>query len=123
MRNPLDVEAMQRDLSIFKRAFEVVAADPLIALLIVDRHLDMIKEAGQNAVREMSGFMCQFAQRSPKPLVAILDTWGGDPVVSSERSRLQKEFLKAGIGAYRTLPRACRALAKFIRYHEFISSA
>ena len=72
-------------------------------------------------IGEIEKIMDRFARQysGEKSLVAILGTSGGKSGAGTERSRLQKEFSRAGIGVYRTLPRACKALAKFIGYHEF----
>ena len=122
VRNPIDAELLLRDLDSFEKALELVIADPEIDILIVDHHLDILQETGANAIREMGELMCRFAQQGVvrKPLVTVLESLGGDLVVNSERTRLQREFLQVGIGVYRNLTRASRALARYSQYHEFL---
>lgn len=121
VKNPIDADLMQRDLSLFGQVLELAAEDPIIDIIIADLHLNMLQQIGPNAIRELGDIMCRFVQQHPghKPLVTILGTWGGGAGISLERSRLQSEFSRVGIGVYRTLPRACRALAKLIEHHEF----
>ena len=120
VRNPIDCEPMMRKPSLFESALRIVAEDPSIDILIADLHLDMLLEEGRDRIRETGELMCRLkGSLQQKILVAVLESWGGNPKISLERSRLQREFLEAGIGVYRTMPRACRALSKFLQYHEF----
>ena len=120
LKNPIDCEPMMREPILLEPALKIVAQDPSIDILIANLHLDMLWEEGSGRIGEISELMCHLkASLQQKILVTVLETWGGNPSISLERSRLQKEFLEAGIGVYRTIPRACRALAKFIQYHEF----
>ncbi|MFC2018319.1 hypothetical protein ACFLTQ_03360 [Chloroflexota bacterium] len=120
MRNPIDAYLMLQEPAIFEQALAIVAADPLIDIILADLDLYTLQEVNPTAIAEMEKIMTSFAgQRSGKLLVALLGTLRGNSKVNAERTRLRKEFSQAGIGIYRTLPRACRALAKFIAYHEF----
>jgi len=121
IRNPLDAEVVLRQLPLFQRTLEIVAADPLIDMLIVDQHLDRMHAEGKDQVKNLTDLMQQFAAKHgrQKPMAAILYTWGGDPEVRAERSRMNRELPRAGIPVYRSLPRASRALAKFAMYHQF----
>jgi acyl-CoA synthetase (NDP forming) len=121
VKNPVDADLMQRDLPLFGNILGLAAEDPLIDIIIADLHLNMLQRIGPNAIQEIGGIMSRFVKQhtSHKPLVTVLGTWGGGAGISAERSRLQSELSKVGIGVYRTLPRACRALEKFIEYHEF----
>lgn len=121
VRNPIDAYMMLQDPALFERALDIIAGDPLIDIILVDLDLNILLEVSPTAIGKMETIMDSFARQysSEKLLVAILGTSGGKSGIGAERSRLQKEFVRAGIGVYRTLPRACRALAKFARYHEF----
>jgi len=119
VNNPVDAEMMQRNLDMFEQTLRLVAADPRVDIVIADLHLNMLQEIGSSAIQEMERIMRCFVQQNNKPLVTVLATWGGNSEIRAEQARLEEEFLKAGIGVYRTLPRALRALAKFIQYHKF----
>ena len=122
IKNPLEVEAAQRDLGVLQRILEISATDPVIDLLMVNPHLDMLKETGPDQIAKMGDFLCRFARenRYGKPLVAVLESWGTDPAVLKARERTRVELAQAGVVVYRTMPRAFRALSKFIGYHEFV---
>jgi len=122
IRNPVDAELLLRDMDLFREALAIISADPLVDIIIVDQHLDMLKEMGKENIERFGSTILKQGQSniSGKALVVLMETWGGDPEVTVERSRLQREFLKNGILVFRTLPRACRALAKYLKYMEFI---
>lgn len=123
VNNPLDFEVVMRDPALFEKALDVIAQDPGIDALIVDHQLDMLQEAGPDAIKRAGDAMTSFAARTGnrKPLLAILESWGGDGVVNRERAQLQKDLAQAGIPVYRTFPRACRSLARFVQYHRWQS--
>jgi acyl-CoA synthetase (NDP forming) len=124
IKNPLEFEAAQRDLGVLRRMLEIVAADPMVDLLMVNPHLDMLKETGPDEIAKTGDFLCRFARENPqKPLVAVLETWGGDTAVMKAREGLRVKLAQAGSVVYRTMPRAFRALSKFIGYHEFLTAS
>ncbi len=123
IKNPVDIEVAWVESSIFERAMAVVAADPLIDFMVVDPHLDMLRSGGPDQIGKMGEFLRRFAREQSKPIAAVFETWGGNPEVSAERARLGAELPKAGVPVYRTLPRAFRAISKFIGYHEFQAQA
>lgn len=122
IRNPVDAEILLRDMDLFQEALAIISADPLVDIIIVDQHLDMLKEMGKDNIERFGSTILKQGQSniSGKTLVVLMETWGGDPEVVTERSRLQREFLRNGILVYRTLPRACHALAKYLKYREFL---
>lgn len=120
LKNPIDAYPALIDLDLFEKTLDVMAADPLLDIVLADLDLNVLMEIGPKAIEKLEKIMTSLAKKyTDKTLVAILGTGEGKKGISAERSRLQKEFSQAGIGAYRTLPRACRALDKFIGYHEF----
>lgn len=121
IKNPIDAEILLRDMELFRRALSIVASDDLVDIIIIDQHLDMLKEMGKENIEKFRSAVLELGQGQPggKALVVLMETWGGDPDMVQERSRLQREFLRNGILVFRTLPRACRALSKYISYMEF----
>ncbi|MEW6034620.1 MAG: CoA-binding protein, partial [Chloroflexota bacterium] len=114
VNNPVDCEQAMRAPEMFERMLKVVAADPVVDALVVDHQLDVLQGAGPDAIQRVGRAMVELAtgDASRKPLLAVLETWGADPAMNRERARLQKELGQAGIGVYRTFPRACRALSR-----------
>jgi len=121
IRNPIDAYSILINPSLLEQVLEIIAADPLLDIILIDLDINTLMDMSPKLTRKMERIMISFSNKysSKKSLAAILGTSGGKPGISAERSRLQKEFSQAGIGAYRTMPRACRALNKFIVYEEF----
>ncbi len=122
IRNPIDAEILLRDMNLFEKALVAISADPRVDIIIVDQHLDMLKEMGKDNIERFGSAILKQARghSGAKGIAVLMETWGGDSDVAAERVRLQKEFLKNGVPVYRTLPRACRALSKYLNYREFI---
>lgn len=122
IKNPIDAENLQRDMTLFREALSIVSEDPMVDIIIIDQHLDMLKELGKENIDRFASAILKQGGNSikGKAMVVLMETWGGDPEVVTERGRLQKEFLRNGILVFRTLPRACRTLSKYLKYKEFI---
>ena len=122
IENPLDTEMILHNAGLFGRGLEAVIADTGIDILIIDQSLDLLIQGGVENVREVGRLMCRFSMddSNHKSMVAVLESWGGNPAVGTERGRLQRELSKNGIVVFRSLPRAYRAVSRFTHYHEFL---
>ena len=124
IRNPLDVWPVLENVDLLRRSVELAVADPVINLVIVDRHTggddDNHPERTQRQ-REVNNFIINFAKRNTynKPLVVAMNAPDHDPDIIALGARLRREFALAGIPAYSSRVSAARALARFIQYHEF----
>jgi acyl-CoA synthetase (NDP forming) len=127
-RNPLDVWQVQEDVDQFRRTVELAVADPVIDLVVVDRHVgydddDMpdIKERYQRYHR-VNRFIIDFARQNQhnKPLVVGLNSRGNDTRVAAAAAKLWTQFALAGIPTYASQEGAARAVSRFIKYHEFL---
>ena len=121
VKNPIDAYMMLQEPALFQQVLDIVAADPLIDIILVDLDMNMLHEVSPAIIGEMEKIMIRFAEGhgGQKSLVALLGTQRGNPKINAERSRLRKGLSRAGICVYRTLPRTCRALDKFTGYYEF----
>ena len=121
IRNPLDTGLVFRDVSTLKREMELVAADPMIDMLIVMPHLDMARHGGLEQVDQMVEYLLDFARNNPagKPVALIFNSFANDPWESELRSRLRVELPNKGIPVYGTLAGAGRALARLAEYYRF----
>ena len=122
IRNPLDIELVMRDVTPFQEALELVAADPSVDALLISQHLDLLRETGPDQVRRMGDYLIRFARENKygKPILAVLDSWGGDAEMRAERARLGRELPEAGIPIYRNLARAARGLSRFMDYQDYL---
>ena len=121
IKNPLDTGLIFRDMSLLEREMELVAADPLIDMLIVSPHLDMVRSAGPNQVDDLIDYLCDFSRSNTygKPTVIVFHSFANDPLEAELRTRFQAELPQKGVAVYSSLTGASRALAKFFEYHRF----
>jgi len=127
-RNPLDVWQVQGDVDQFRRAIELGVADPVIDMVIVDRHVgddpdDEHRPDERERQRAVNDFIIDFARKNKynKPMVVAMTVFGNDPSSAATAAGLRREFATAGIPAYSSSTNAARALARFVRYHRFQS--
>ena len=130
-RNPLDVWMVQTDVDLFRRSMEISFADPAIDLAIIDRHAgdydddddddSQHRKEHRKRQRQVNDFIINFAQENPyhKPLVLAMNMLGNDPRSAASAARLRRKFAAAGVPTYSSPDNAARALARFIKYHEF----
>ena len=121
IKNPLDTGLIFRDVSLLKREMELVAADPLIDMIIISPHLDMVRSAGPEQVDGLINYLCDFARDNSygKPTVIVFHSFANDPWETELRARLQVELPQKGVAVYNSLTGASRALARFFEYHRF----
>jgi len=121
IKNPLDTGLIFRDVSLLEREMELVAADPLIDMLIIRPHLDMARSVGPDQVDRLVSYLCDFSRDNAygKPAVLVFHSFANDPWESELRARLQVELPQKGVAVYSSLTGASRALARFFEYHRF----
>jgi acyl-CoA synthetase (NDP forming) len=124
IRNPLDVWLAQDTVELLRRCIEIAVADPVIDLVIVDRHAgedDDDRPDREERQRQVNDFITDFAKKNPfnKPVVVAMNTLNHDPNNTAMTAKLRVQFALAGVPAYASQANATRALARFIRYHEF----
>ncbi len=124
IRNPLDVWMVQDTVELLRRCIEIAVADPVIDLVIVDRHAgedDDDRPDREERQRQVNDFITDFAKKNPfnKPVVVAMNTLNHDPNNTAMTAKLRVQFALAGVPAYASQANATRALARFIRYHEF----
>ena len=122
IRNPLDAEIVFGDLSLLERTLDLVSADPLIDMLVIDLHLDWLNDVSPgNHIEKLATYLAGSAREHShgKPLVVSWRLWRNDSALESAKSRLEAELVQAGIPIYRGLSQAGRALAKLAGYYQF----
>ena len=121
IRNPLDTGLVFRDVKLLERELNLVAADPLIDMLIVMPHLDMARKMGPGQEDLIVDFLCEFALGNAhnKPVAISFHSFANDPWEREMRAKLQVEMPAKGVAVYDSLASAGRALARLHRYHQF----
>jgi acyl-CoA synthetase (NDP forming) len=121
IRNPLDTGLIFRDMLLLKREMDLVVADPLIDMLIVRPHLDMVHAAGTNQIEQLVTYLSDFCRDNPygKPTVLVFHSFSNEPWERELRVKYQVELPHKGVAVYSSLTGASRALARFYEYHRF----
>jgi len=108
-------------MSLLEREMNLVAADPLIDMLIVRPHLDMIGAAGSNQIEQLITYLSDFCRGNQygKPTVIVFHSFSNEPWERELRVKYQLELPQKGVAVYSSLTGASRAMARFYEYHRF----
>jgi len=117
--NPLDIPAVFGDISTLRRTLELLAADPLIDIPILHISAEFFPQVWGHRMAEFNQCILDISQKEPggKPVVIAVTDEG--KVVAPDK--YVKELVDAGIPAYASLRRACRAIRRFADYHKFVA--
>jgi len=116
--NPIDVPSVVVDYSSIIRAYELLAADPIIDMVILHLGAEFFLGPTLNAMAEVQKHISSSTelQTKFKPVVVALSNEG--QVRDTENyARQLREF---GIPAYSSLRAACRDLNRFANYYRFL---
>ncbi len=124
IKNPLDTSLVFRDVSLLRKAMEIVAADSNIDLLIIMPHLDFVYRFGSDQVERMLSDLYSFmkSNRSGKPIAVVFHSFANDPLEAEMRSKLRIDLSNKGVPVFNTLAGASRALARLHEYSRFQSN-
>ena len=114
--NPIDSPRVMYDPSLLRRVLEVVAADPLIDVIII--HLSTIFRR-RATVETVAGFkkcVTDFCEHNPLGKPVVVAVRGGE-MSGAEAELLIREMREANITTYSSLRAACLALRRFAGYH------
>jgi acyl-CoA synthetase (NDP forming) len=118
-RNPVDAWRAFHDPDFMGQILEWVFKDPDLDLILVDRLIPRMTYASPEE-RDTSQATIDYLRenRLRKPLVAVVDGAGEDPVLANQAAYLRQRYCQAGIPAYPSLPLAAQALARVTAYYE-----
>jgi acyl-CoA synthetase (NDP forming) len=121
-RNPVDCGSIFGDTSIMAREIELVAADPVIDMLIVMPHLNIAQKAGPEQINKLMDYLTDFARnnRFNKPVVIVFHSFINDAWENDLRAKLKVDLAQKGVAVYASLSGAARALGRFAAYHSFL---
>ena len=117
--NPLDAGSAFSDAATLRRSLETVAVDPNIDIILIHLAAWFYRVFDPERLAGLRQGISDFNRESPsgkEAVIAIRDE--GDLCDTEEFVRYLRQ---GGISVYRSLPRACRALSRFARYHRFMS--
>ena len=121
INNPLDIWGVLYDANSLQRVLKLVAADPLIDVVIVEYNPDMFEGLKRGQWQKLTQCLLDFSHenRTKKPMMVISRSWGDDSKVEAQQRKFQIRLTEGGVAVYPTLARGSRALAKLIQYYEF----
>ncbi|MBM3156389.1 MAG: hypothetical protein FJ004_03800 [Chloroflexi bacterium] len=119
--NPIDVPSVVVDFSSLLRAYEILAADPMIDIVILHLGAEFFLGPTQDVIEELHKYILSAPafKSHAKPVVVALSEEGHVKDTDSYAQSLRKK----GIPAYNSLRRACRAINRFANYYEFIGAS
>ncbi len=117
--NPLDVPSVFTDLSALQRTFELLAADPLIDIIVLHVSAEFFPRILGHRIAELGECISNVTQKGGKPIVLAVTDEGK----TDAPEKYVGELVAAGMTAYTSLRRACRALRRFASYHEFLAES
>lgn len=119
--NPLDIPSVFADLSTLQRTFELLAADPLVDIIILHVGAEFLPKIWGHRMAELGECISSVAHKGPggKPIVLAVT----DESKTEAPEKFVRELVGAGTPAYTSLRGACRALSRFASYHEFIAES
>ncbi|MDY6845009.1 MAG: CoA-binding protein [Thermodesulfobacteriota bacterium] len=125
IRNPLDTEAVFRDMNLLERTLDLVSAEPQIDMLIIDLHLDWLHDISPSHLDVLTHFLATSSRNYThgKPMVVSWRSWRNDPDLETMKSKIQTTLIEAGLPIYHGLSRAAHVLAKLAQYQELKNRA
>ncbi len=117
--NPLDVPGVVSDVSSVRRMFELLAADPLIDIILLHLSAEFFVGPTHSVITDEQ--VLRFIRENPWGTQIAVAVSGEGHVRDTEK--YARELREAGIMAYSSLRSACRALHRFAGYHQFVAES
>lgn len=123
IRNPIDTSATFFDISLLEKTLGLLAADPVVDMLILMPHLNLVNKAGPEQVEKLMNCITDFALNNAygKPVVVVFHSFVNEAWETEARARLKAELPNKGVAVYGSLDNAAHALAKLYKYQKGLS--
>jgi acyl-CoA synthetase (NDP forming) len=115
--NPIDVPSVVMSVPSLQRAYELLAADPKIDIVIIHLGAEFFAGPMVDVMAELQKNISSQDKKRVKPVVVALSDEGG----IRETEKYVRQLREMGIVAYNSLRRACRALNRFAGYYRFLA--
>ena len=117
--NPIDVPNVVVDSPSLVRAYELLAADPMIDMVILHLGAEFFLGPTLNAMAEVQKYVSNSAEHNPgiKPFMIALSSEGQ----VHDAEKYAQQLREIGVPAYSSLREACRALNRFANYYKFLA--
>lgn len=119
--NPIDVPSVVVDIAPLHRAYELLAADPQIDMVMLHLGAEFIAGPAADVLTELHKRISSSTNPgSPlKPVIVALSEEGQ----IHETEKYAQQLREAGITAYNSLRTACRAVNRFADYYKFVAES
>ena len=115
--NPIDVPSVVMSVPSLQRAYELLAADPKIDIVIIHLGAEFFAGPMIDVMAELQKNISSDDKRRVTPVVVALSDEGG----IRETEKYVRQLREMGIVAYNSLRRTCRALNRFAGYYRFLA--
>ncbi len=117
--NPIDVPSVVVDYPILKRTYELLAADPVIDMVILHLGAEFFLGLTLRAMSELQKHILSSGEHNHrlKPLVVALSNEGQ----VRDTENYARQLRDSGVPAFNSLRTACRAINRFTNYHRFLA--
>lgn len=125
VRNPLDIFSVHFDLKTFSRVLELVSADPMIDMILINRSVsdpeNGMFHTDTTAEKRINEYIIEFAKKNADkiPLAIALNIHSHRPSPANSAAKVWLEFAEAGVPVFGSTTSAARAISRYISYHEF----
>jgi acyl-CoA synthetase (NDP forming) len=119
--NPIDVPNVVMDYPGLVRAYELLAADPVVDMVIIHLGAEFFMGRILDAMVELQKHVLKSAGQNHriKPLLVALSNEGQ----VRDTQKYEQQLNEFGVPAYGSLQSACRALNRFANYHRFLAES
>jgi acyl-CoA synthetase (NDP forming) len=119
--NPIDVPAVVMDYPSLLRTYEVLAADPLIDMVILHLGAEFFMGPTLDVMAEFQKHISSSAEHDHrfKPMVVAVSNEGQ----VRETEKYARQLRESGVTTYNSLREACRAISRFADYHKFLAES
>lgn len=122
LANPLDIPFILREPDRLRRTLEIVSADHAFDFMIINQGWDILRDTEEN--RRWVNTICAFVRENPdaKPLIITLRGPTLVQELPAAVGPLAELLIDTGIPVYASLARGCRAILRFVNYHQRFGS-
>lgn len=120
LHNPLDITPTLGSPSILEKVMELVTADPVVELILVQEDVELILPYVNNMeqFQQLNNVFLNFAHRQNKPIIIVLPPGEAE----TERLELARRLNQGGIAVFSSVERAAKAIRNMQQYYRFHSS-
>ena len=122
VRNPIDDSgALFNNVPDLEQGLKAIFADPEADFVIPILNIGGSTPTTAQTLQGVVDCLCDLAQKGDlvKPVIPVLSTLAAEPASVEQLNAARNKLLASKIPAFPSLPRAARALSRYMSYHEY----